>query len=430
MRKSLLTGVALWIAYGLTAPAMAQDRDYFVSGAANVQASKGLYNPYTLLERDDVQAIATEALNGPLRADRLRTMLRGSEVTVDHLTEAAVLVRLPDGRYRLDMTVFTAADRLLLDRVSDPLGKSLAAAILARRAEFDRILARYDMPGVDPGLVRMALIGCLVLDWDGLRVTADNGFRTPAVRKPNGDQFQMVLRERTPAAANRALYYGSHNADAAGATMRMTTFGDHHPGSARVAFPDLTWIATARDFDRLARPPVSNQLAEAFGREMSASQDLAALIMRRLRDGPADAAALGDAANTSAERTAAALDLLTAIQYVERDGDRYRAIVPVFTLERDGAMLSQLRDLGKQVMLEWLRGNYEQTQRQLSGLAALKAGVPFKTMFTEIWHPIFGWANYHLIRDGYLHDPYGPGARFISFVPFVWDRRLRLDVFS
>lgn len=429
MRMRLLLGAAMSLCLA-AGPAAAQQRDYFVSGAANVQASKGLYNPYTLLARKDVQAIADEALKGPISAARLTTLLRDSEVKLDHLLESAVLVRLPDGRYRLDMTVFTAEDRLLLDQVSDPLGRSLAASILDRREEFDRILGRYDMPGVDPSLVRMALIGCLMLDWDGLRVTADNGFRTAAVRKPNGDQFQMVLRERTAQAANRALYYGSHNMDAAGGAMRMSTFGDHHPGSARVAFPDLTWIVEERDFARLARAPVTAQLADAFSAEMTDSQDVAALVMRRLREGPADAAALSDAASQGAERTKAVLDLLAALQYVEKDGDRYRAIVPVFTLERDGEMIGQLRDLGRAIMLDWFRKNYDDVRRRLAGLTALKAGVPFKTMFTEIWHPIFGWTNYHLVREGYLHDPYGPKARFVSFVPFVWDKRLRLDVFS
>ena len=410
-------------------PAVAQPRDYSVSGAASVQSS-GLYNPYTLLARKDVQAIADEALKGPITERRLSSILRDSEITVDHLVATDVLTRLPDGTYRLAMTVFTIEDRLLLDRVGDTLGRSLAQAVLARRADFDRILGSYDMPGVDPALVRMALIGCLMLDWDGLRVTAESGFRTAAVRKANGDEFQMVLRERTPLATSRALYWGSHNAPAAGGTVRMSTFGDHHPGSTRAAFPDLTWIVEERDFGRVARSPVSSQLAKAFAAEMAESQDIAALIMRHLRTGPASAETLGAAASQTAERTRRVLDLLTSLQYVELKDGQYHAAVPVFTVERDGEMLRAFRALGRQVMLEWLTQNYPEAQRQLDSLAALRAGVPFKTMFTEIWHPIFGWANYHLVREGLLHDPYGPKARFVSFVPFVWDARLRLDLFS
>lgn len=421
--------MAVIAALALAAPTPAQQREYSVSGAASVK-SVGLYNPYTLLVRKDVQRVADEALTGPISAERLASLLAGSEVTADHLTTTDVLIRRTDGSYQLGMTVFTAEDRVLLDRVSDGLGQSLAQAVVARRKDFDRILGRYDLQGVDPAMVRMALVGCLMLDWDGLRVTAENDFRTAAVKKPSGDEYQMVLRERTPLASARALYWGSHNAPAAGGAIKMSTFGDHHPGSARAAFPDLTWIVEERDFGRIARTPLAPQLAKAFAAEMESTQDATALIMRRLRAGGADEAALSQAAGQPLERTRQILELLTALNYVSLSGGRYQAAIPVFTAERDGEMLREFRALGRAVMLDWLKKNYATSERQLGSLAALRAGVPFKVMYTEIWHPIFGWANYHLVRDGYLHDPYGPKARFISFVPFVWDASLRMDFFS
>lgn len=416
-------------ALALAAPIAAQQREYSVSGAASVK-SVGLYNPYTLLVRKDVQRVADEALKGPISADRLASLLAGSEVTADHLTATDVLIRRPDGSYQLGMTVFTAEDRVLLDRVADNLGQSLAQAVVARRKDFDRILGRYDLQGVDPAMVRMALIGCLMLDWDGLRVTAENDFRTAAVKKPSGDEYQMVLRERTPLASARALYWGSHNAPAAGGAIKMSTFGDHHPGSARAAFPDLTWIVEERDFGRVARAPLAPELAKAFAAEMQSTQDVTALIMRRLRGGAANEAVLAQAAGQPVERVRRTLQLLAALNYVSLSNGEYQAAIPVFTEERDGAMIREFRALGREVMLDWLRKNYATSERQLSGLTALRAGVPFKVMYTEVWHPIFGWANYHLVRDGYLHDPYGPKARFISFVPFVWDASLRLDFFS
>src|SRR5687768_16660909 len=144
-------------------------RDYALSGAALVRQSTGLNNPYTLLRRPEARAIATAALEGPLSSERLAALLRGSDVQIDNLLETSVLRRNPDGTYGLAMTVLTVEDRELIDRVSDPMGRSLAEAFLRERAAFDRILSRYDLEGVDPAMVRMALIGCVVLDWDGLR---------------------------------------------------------------------------------------------------------------------------------------------------------------------------------------------------------------------------------------------------------------------
>lgn len=404
--------------------------DYSVYGAATTRNSTGLSNPYTMLRLPAAQAVATEALAGRLSAERLAALLRGSEVQIQHLLDASVLAPTGDGNYRLAMTVLTVADRELLDRVADPLGRSLAAAFLAERAAFDRILARYDMPGVDPALVRMALIGCAILDWDGLRLTAAENYRALPVPRPNGDRFQMVLRERAPHLSGYSIYVGSHNAPAAGDTVWMTTFGDAHRGGRRVGFPDLTWIVEGSDLEAQAPAPIAAELARSLGARMEEAQDIAAPIMMALRNGAADAAALARAAGRSAEQVQPILDLLVAIQYVESRDGTYRALIPVFTLERDGEMIRGYRALGRQVMNRWLRANYARAQQDLSGLAALRAGVPFRTMFTELWHPIFGWTNYHLVRQGYLYDPYGPTARYISFAPFVWDAQLRLESFS
>lgn len=419
-------GAAAWL-FLLPVAATAQQPTYSVSGAANVGSATGLHNPYTLLRRPDVQAIATEALRGPIAAERLEALLRGSEVTVDHLLETSVIERSGDGRYKLAMTVLTAADRALINQVTDPLGRNLAEAFLAERSAFDRILARYDMPGVDPEMVRMALIGCVIMDWDGLGVTASGGYRTAPVRTPYGGRYQMVLRERVPTISERGLYWGSHGAQVAGDTIWLTTFGDHHSGSQRMAFPDLTWIIDGADMEAHAPRTVAPQLAEAFSAKMSEMQEVAGPIMIALRAGPADSAALAAAVRQPPERTQPVLDLLAALQYVQLQDGRYRAAIPVFTAARDGEMIREYRDLGKAIIRRWLEANYDRTRSELSGLAALRAGVPFRTMFTELWHPIFGWANYHLVKLGYLHDPYGPSARFVSFVPFVWDAPLMME---
>jgi hypothetical protein len=427
---TMLWGAGLLsLSLALTGAEAQRVRDYALSGAALVRQSTGLNNPYTLLRRPEARMIASAALEGPLSEERVAALLRGSEVQIDNLLETSVLRRNPDGTYGLAMTVLTVEDRELIDRVSDPMGRSLAEAFLGERAAFDRILSRYDLDGVDPAMVRMALIGCVVLDWDGLRVTAEQNYRSRPVPRANGDRYQMVLRERAPHISERALYWGSHNNSTAGDTIWMTTFGDQMRGTKRVAFPDLTGIIEGPDLQAHAPPPVAAFMAETLSAGLEASQQTAGRIMIALRAGPANAAALAAAAQQPLERVQRVLDLLAALLYVELRDGRYRAAVPVFTFDRDGAMIAEYRALGQRVIRDWLAANYGRIQQQLSSLAALRAGVPYRTMFTELWHPIFGWANYHLVREGYLHDPNGPNPRFVGFVPFVWDAQLRLQSF-
>jgi hypothetical protein len=418
-----LTSALLALALA-SAPASAQQqRRWSVTGTASI-VSSGMDDPYALLGLPQVQRLAERALSGPLSEADIQGALSGTSATIEQILNADILRRRGD-RYVLGFNVVTADDKRLIRTVANPAGRRLADMILAERPRFERIMARYDLPGVDRDLLAMALIGCVMLDWDGLGVTAEGHYRTRPVRKANGDTYIMTMLEVAPGVSVRGLYYGSHNNVVAGDRVTLTTFGDHER-PRRAGFPDLGGLVTAERMPAFLAPHVAAALATVLQDSLGDHQEVAGPLMVALRDGPRTAAELAAAAGREPAQVGRTLQLLEALLYVERQDDRYRTRIPVFTA-RDAPMLAEFRELGKDVMRRWLEREYGPIRAQLAGLASVRAGVPYEIVFTGLWHDLFGWANYHLAASGFLYDPYGPDAEFVSFAPFVWESSLNLQ---
>ena len=75
-------------------------------------------------------------------------------------------------------------------------------------------------------------------------------------------------------------------------------------------------------------------------------------------------------------------------------------------------------------MVEWLDLNYSTVQEDLDRLTARKYGVPYRQLFTQIWHYIFGLTNKALVASGHFADPYAEERVSKGMLPFVFDADL------
>jgi hypothetical protein len=283
-------------------------------------------------------------------------------------------------------------------------------------------MSGYDLAGMDRRDLAFVLIGCVGLDWDGLSITAEQGYRSPAVRRANGDHYIVWARESAPNISYRALYWGSHN-DQRGAVW-LTTFGDHD-ALPRAGLPDAVWEARAAILRARLPEEARAALRLTVYADYEASLDRAAAAMLALRDGPKDAAALMRTMDAPADTAQRTLDLLAALHYVGVEDGAYGARVPVFA-ERDRAMLDAARAQSRAIVVRWLRANAAHMRRDLGDLSAVRAGVPYDQVFTEVWHYLFGAVNARLASSGMIADPYAEGSQWRGFVPFVWASSLAL----
>jgi hypothetical protein len=147
-------------------------------------------------------------------------------------------------------------------------------------------------------------------------------------------------------------------------------------------------------------------------------------MMFSLREHPRNLADLAAVAGMSINDAKNLLSLLAELEYVDLIPIGYRARIPVLT-DQDGQVVQRLRRVGSEVMSMWLSENYADIKAQLSELTAVRHGVPYPVVFTQVWHYLFGTANRKLVKFGVFADPYAQSKRHKGFIPAVWHDSLR-----
>jgi hypothetical protein len=384
--------------------------NYSIVGSASSDKSPSYGKAIVRIE---VQRLLLDLAASPRTVAYVDTALTSSPVSRADLEELRLTRREGDQCF-LNFTLFTAADVKKVRAVSELYAPSLAAQFLSRRNEIDSLLRTYDAHGVDPKAVAFIVLGCASLDWGGLAVTAEEGYREATSTRPDGE-YVPYAEERTSMNYQR-IYWGSHN-DQYG-DVKLTSFGDHF--SPRRGFPDFFWSREKATPD--SGLPTMLKASTPGGRQVkeeTAAQQLGS-IMFALRDSDRSADELVRITQMSAADIDAWLRLLTGMEYVAETSGLYRATTPVFT-KRDREMIRQLRNIGRGIMTSWLKENYSKIKVELSTTAPTRNGVPYEEGFTMIWHFLFGMANDQLVRAGLFADPYAQERTHRGYIPVVFD---------
>jgi hypothetical protein len=303
--------------------------------------------------------------------------------------------------------------------VSERDAGSFADAMLAHRGEIETALRGYDAPGVDRKAVAYFLLGCVSLDWDGLRLTGNRSYRKETEKRPDGEYVPAA--EESVERSLEGIYWGSHTGPPYGG-VSFTSFGDH--SKERYGFPDLLWrlpnsVSSGRYPEEL-KPAIRSLISDSLDRSAAPI----GRMMLALREGEKSTEELAQASQTKPEQAKRLLGVLATLDYVGEHEGRYRATVPVLT-ERDEAMIESLRRIGNQVMEGWLAANYGKMKSELQDLSFTRSGVAFEDGYTMIWHYVFGITNRKLVEAGLFADPYAPGRKFKGSIPAVYNLELQ-----
>jgi hypothetical protein len=152
----------------------------------------------------------------------------------------------------------------------------------------------------------------------------------------------------------------------------------------------------------------------------------AGVIMLALRDQPLTADQLAQIAKRPRADTDALLAGLVGSGYLNKDGERYRAAIPVLAM-RDQSMIAGLRRIGREAIAEWFSANYAEFQSAMRDISPVRNRVPFPVAFDQLWHYLFGIANQKLVEAGLFADPYAPNARLQGYVPVVYAQDLHVQ---
>jgi hypothetical protein len=236
-----------------------------------------------------------------------------------------------------------------------------------------------------------------------------------------------------PGYSYKGYYWGSSSFPADAANLdppldfTFSSFGDPE-SDPRMNFPDLLALPPEQ-----MTPPVRTA-AQALGLhdDDTLGMSLKNVIgLGRARSLGAMLFAMRGGAQTKAQICAAippdsasecdgTLALLVATGYVQaKDADSFVLLVPVFD-QADQKMLNSALALSRSVITDWLTQNYTPMRRELVGLTAVRQGIPYPALFSQIWHELFGLATRELAANGTIADPRAPDTSWNGSIPVVW----------
>jgi hypothetical protein len=411
LRLALAGGA--WLAAGRPALGDPAPRR-FVTGYAGALPKDKRDLARTYFSQTAVRALIYALEAGPLSVEAGQARLAGSPATLDDLLRLR-LVRREGDHLRLGFAYFTAADMRLIHQVAADHVRSLVAAYRAQAAAFRGIWARYPVNSVNPARLAFTVVAGVGLNWDGLDLLEAGGWRKPLLVSGPGWRYSFFASEDTPDYSYKGYYWGS-SAFPADQTITppmpldFVSFGDPQ-SDPRMNFPDLLDMA-ASDMTQPVRAAAEglgsrkDQMPGPGVLGIEAGRQIGRLLLA-LRARSATAAELQ--AGLPGDPVPAEVELLRRTAYVrDREDGRIELTAPVLDLA-DKPMLESARALNRAILRRWLIANYAPVCARLTGLTALRQGVAYEALFTQIWHELFGLVTRELVAEGLVADPYAPG---------------------
>jgi hypothetical protein len=393
-----------------------QAQDSVIStGVTGSITASGLDDPQYVLSFLPVQRMMLEATRHSLSKADIEKAVQGTPVTLDRLIRLELLRKERD-TYLLNYLLLTKEDQRMMYRLCAGYGQSLADAFRLHKGEFDQIFSRYSNASQRPQLM-FDLIAGVALNWGGLDVTTDLGYRIQPPHHANGDVYFVHSAEVGAQLDFKGLYLDSETAP--GSKMSFSTFGDGVSSPRLQGLPDVFDGIESAVEDWRNSPDVYASLRSEYISLLLTAIDDAGQVMNAVANGADTDAAVAELTIPEGRRKAI-MRLLIAVGYVRASDHRYSVGVPVVT-QRDKALVDATLKLSREVMTDWLRRNYPAMKDELSGLSPMRNGVPFALAFSEVWHYEFGFATKSLAESGFYANPRAPGNRYEGYVPLVWE---------
>lgn len=379
----------------------------------------GLNDPQYILSFVPVQRLMLEAVEHPLTTTQIDERLNGLPVTLADLVRVGLL-RADGSVYRLNYLLFTAKDAVQVDAVGARYGASLAQAFLAQKDAFDEILASYPSQHLRDALL-FDLVAGVSLNWEGLKVTTELGYRATPARQSDGSEYFVHSQQLGAQINDDGLYEDSETAE--GKKISFTTFGDGASIPRLKGLPDMFDGVDAAVRVWRQTPSLYRPLKVVYLSYTNAALDDAAEIMDAIDTGTNTTGALATSLRIPDERLLQLLDLLEACGYVSETRGKLTNQVPFLGLD-NREMVQRTIALSRSIMAGWLKANYGSLKVELAGLSPMRNGVSFDLVFSEVWHAVFGHATKILAESGFYADPRNKTSEYPGYMPLVWNNRV------
>jgi hypothetical protein len=408
----------------------AQEKHEYGSGYFGTPSPDARFQARTYFRNPRVQELIREIGDrGAASLERVEQALAGTGFSVEDLL-AVRLLRREGNAFHIDFNFFTAEDMGKVAAAVDRYAPLLVQAFQAKAPEFAAIFGRYPVKSVDPKKLAFVLIAGVSLNWDGLTIATRAGFRKSMIAEGDGWHYAFWATESRDDYDVHEYYWGSSTFPVHDANLpkdpvdySFSSFGDPY-SDPRMNFPDL-FLLEQSDMTEAVRKAVQavgpvHETALGFDLKdvlgLDRVRDVGAILFA-LRRGPkteAELAALGPI-----KGLAPLLSLLEEIEYVRKNGEKFELLVPVLD-DEDRPMVEAGLALSARIIEQWLTDCFPRMRSDLGSLTSIRQGVPFESLFTQIWHEFFGRTTRDLVRSGLLFDPAGPEVKDKLSYPLLW----------
>lgn len=370
----------------------------------NMPNSSEEVNPLVNFAKPRVQEMLLQLNSAPCaKAELLRKWQDISE-DIQKLLKLEVLQEV-DGLVRVCFTLFSKEDKELVYAVSDKHAKTLAQKIAARKQDLHGMLAAYENKRLPVEKLAFTIVGCYLLDWGALDLMKSKELMDFGREQPGGNNYTLWA-ETDIAGSLKEIYWGGHSYNAG--SYQLQTFGDHD--APRFAMPDILYRSPDWDFEG------SRQFKLLlFDKRLELGEEMARML-ESIGKGGAPIQQVKDGVQLPPERAEKILELLQTLGYIEVEDGICHLLIPYFD-QRDLPMIFQAADIIGSLLRQWCEDNMVQLERDLAELNPLRNGVPFRELFIQVWHYVFGLANKYLAETGVIYDTYCPASRHKGYMP-------------
>jgi len=242
MRNSLRIVLAIVLLVGAACGSRAQSsadsapsKPLLYTGVTGSIDASGLDDPQYVLSFVPVQRLMLDATQHPLTQAEVERAVAGTPVSLSQLLQLELL-RQEGQLYRLNYLLLTLADQKTMYRACARYGQSLADAYRAHQTEFDSLAKKYPNAALRPQLM-FGLIAGVSLDWRGLDLTTELGYRVQPPRHAKGGDYLIHSSEAGADLDLTGLYLDSETAP--GSKMSFSTFGDGASMPRLEGLPDV-----------------------------------------------------------------------------------------------------------------------------------------------------------------------------------------------
>jgi hypothetical protein len=434
--KNILVGLIVSLAYLTSAQVLnAEKIREFSSGYAGTLPTDPKFLARAYFENASIRNLIYELESGPVSVFRVEQALLDSEFSIEDLLGVG-LVREEADQFFLNFNYFTLEDMHAIHQVIDDMALSLSQGYLDRSDEFGAIFGAYPVKTVSPKKLAFILISGFSLNWDGLKETQDMGFRAPNLVAGEGWKYSFWAAENDPEYSTHEFYWGSSsfplgefNFQDNPVDFAFSSFGDPY-SDPRMNFPDLFYISEENLPSEVSRAidKIGSQTETHFGLNIENVLGLdwthdVGTILFALRENPRTEAEL----SIIVERVGKLpelMGLLQSIEYVNLDSrGEFQLLIPALDYE-DQEMVNRALELSREILNGWLKSNYPAIRRELKNLTAIRQGVSFESLFTQIWHDLFGLATRELAHAGFTEDPSAEGVKYKGSQATIWRHSL------